>query len=106
MTFNPTTWQPIAIVLSGLNLVAAGYAAAVVEPLHATAHAGGALAFGWWARRMQQAPASREHRPGAEELEAEIGELQRELNETQDRLDFAERLLAQEQAPRRVGPEL
>ena len=40
-----------------------------------------------------------------EVLEVEMGNLRQELSETQERLDFAERLLAQRAEPRRVGPE-
>ena len=38
-------------------------------------------------------------------LENEVGSLRHELNETQERLDFAERLLAQPPESRRVGPD-
>jgi hypothetical protein len=38
-------------------------------------------------------------------LEAEVGDLRRELSEAQERLDFAERLLAQDAEARRVGRE-
>ena len=38
-------------------------------------------------------------------LESEVGSLRQELSEAQERLDFAERLLAQASDPRRVGPE-
>ena len=37
-------------------------------------------------------------------LEHEVGSLRHELNETQERLDFAERLLAQPPETRRVEP--
>jgi hypothetical protein len=39
-----------------------------------------------------------------EALDQEVGTLRRELVETQERLDFAERLLAQAPETRRVGP--
>ncbi len=39
-----------------------------------------------------------------EALEAELAALQQELTETQERLDFAERLLAQGPDARRFGP--
>ena len=38
-------------------------------------------------------------------LENEIGALRQELGETQERLDFAERLLAQDKGANRLGPE-
>jgi hypothetical protein len=37
-------------------------------------------------------------------IEAEVGRLRQELGETQERLDFAERVLAQGQESRRMGP--
>ena len=40
-----------------------------------------------------------------EVLEGEVSTMRRELNETQERLDFAERLLAQGSESRRVGPD-
>jgi hypothetical protein len=38
-------------------------------------------------------------------LEAEVSILRGELTETQERLDFTERVIAQEQVPRRLGQE-
>ncbi len=46
MTFKPAIWFPIAVVLSVINVVGAGFAAGQAEPLHATIHAALALAFG------------------------------------------------------------
>jgi predicted nucleic acid-binding Zn-ribbon protein len=40
-----------------------------------------------------------------EALEIEVSNLRQELGETQERLDFAERLLAQAPEARRVGPQ-
>jgi hypothetical protein len=38
-------------------------------------------------------------------LDEEMGTLRREMTETQERLDFAERMLAQGPETRRVGPQ-
>ena len=38
-------------------------------------------------------------------LENEVGALRQELGETQERLDFTERLLAQDKGVQRLGPE-
>jgi len=38
-------------------------------------------------------------------LENEVGQLRQELGETQERLDFTERLLAQDRGINRLGPE-
>ena len=40
-----------------------------------------------------------------EALEIEVGNLRRELGEAQERIDFTERVMAQAQEQRRVGPE-
>ncbi|HEU5042299.1 MAG TPA: hypothetical protein VFT84_15825 [Gemmatimonadales bacterium] len=105
MTFKPAIWQPIAVVLSAINLVAVGFAAGAAEPWHAGIHAGLGLAFGLWAQRMRQGTGASPAPPRVEELEADVGDLRRELTEIQERLDFAERMLAQGQEVRRVGPE-
>jgi hypothetical protein len=105
MTFKPALWQPIAMVLSVINLVAVGAAAGSAEPWHASVHAALALAFGLWAQRLRQGPGGSELQPRLEALEFEVSNMRRELNETQERLDFAERMLAQRPEPPRVGPE-
>jgi hypothetical protein len=108
MTFNSAKWYPIAVVLSVLNLVGAGFAVGQAEPLHATIHVALGLAFGLWAQRLRLRPGGSELEDRVEALEAEVGEfgdLRRELTEIQERLDFAERLLAQGQEAQRVGPQ-
>jgi hypothetical protein len=109
MTFKPRIWFPIAVVLSVVNLLAAGFAAGQAEPWHTTVHAALALAFGLWAQRLrQQGAGGSDLEARLEALEAELGELgvmRQELSEIQERLDFAERLLAQGQEVRRVSPE-
>ena len=108
MTFKPALWQPIAIVLSSLNLVAVGFAAGAAEPYHAAVHAALALGFGLWAQRLRQrlgpTLGAGEQEGRLEALEADVGELRRELTETQERLDFAERVMAQPPESRRVEP--
>jgi hypothetical protein len=108
MTFKPAIWYPIAVVLSVLNLVAVGFAVGQAEPWHATIHGALGLAFGLWAQRLRQGSGGNELEGRLEALEAEVGELgglRQELGEIQERLDFAERLLAQGAETRRVGPE-
>jgi hypothetical protein len=113
MTFKPAIWKPIAFVLSAVNLVAVGLAAGAAEPYHAAGHAALALAFGLWAQRLRQRPGGSEDRLGVleegqvrlEVLEGEVSELRRELSETQERVDFTERVLAQRPESRQVGPE-
>jgi chromosome segregation ATPase len=54
---------------------------------------------------MRRVPDAGEDQARLEALEAEMGDLRRELGEAQERLDFAERVLAQGPDARRVGPE-
>lgn len=107
MTFKPAIWQPIAVVLSAINLVAAGFAVASAEAGHAVVHVVLAGAFALWAQRLRQVPPleSGELEPRLDALEDEMSNVRRELSEAQERLDFAERMLAQGQESRRVGPE-
>jgi hypothetical protein len=115
MTFKPALWYPIAVVLSAINLVGVGFAVGPGEPWHAATHAALALAFGLWAQRLRQSPGGT--RPDArldaleadvsrlEALEAEVSRVRQELSEAQERLDFAERLLARGSESRRVDPQ-
>ncbi len=111
MTFKPTKWLPIAAVLSVLNVIGVAFATGAV---HTTSHAVLAVVFAVWAQRLSQQirknkvddelPES-DTRERLDSLEGELSTMRRELNETQERLDFAERMLAQGREARRVGPE-
>ena len=110
MTFKPSIWYPIAVAASVINLVSIGFTYRPDSPAHATIHAVLALAFGFWAWRLRlassPASSSQSELPGRlEALDAEVTRLREELTETQERLDFAERLLAQARAKPRVGPQ-
>ena len=111
MTFKSPLWYPIAIVLSVINLVAVGFAAGQSEPWHAAGHAALGLAFGLWAQRLRQGRRGSELQAPVEVLDAldalegEVSKLRQELSETQERMDFTERLLAQGQESRRMGPQ-
>jgi len=105
MTFKPAIWYPISVVLSVANVVAAGFAARSAEPLHAGVHAVLAVAFGLWAQRLRRRTGGSEAEARLEVLETEVINLRQELSEVQERLDFAERLLAQAPEPRRVSPD-
>lgn len=107
LTFKPAIWYPIATVLCAANVVAVWFAAVPAEPLHATVHAGLAVAFGLWARHLRQGPLGSVHRAeleAVEALEVEVSALRKELSEAQERVDFAERMLAEALEPRRVDP--
>jgi hypothetical protein len=107
MTFKPAIWRPIAIVLSAVNLGAVWFAAQPGEPpWHATIHAALAVAFGLWAQRLGRTPPGpTEHQSRLEAVEVEMNDMRQELGETHERLDFAERMLAQRSEPGRAGPE-
>jgi len=112
MTFKPAIWYPIAVLLSVGNLVAVAFATGSAPPWHASIHAALALAFGLWALRLRrqgsggsELQAGREALDALDTLKAEVGMLRQEVSEMQERLDFAERLLAQRPEPRRVGPQ-
>ena len=115
MIFKPATWSRIAVVLSVLNLVGAGFAVGQAEPWHAAIHVALALAFGLWAHRLRQGPGGSELQArlealeaevsGLEALEADVSKLRQELSEAQERLDFAERLLARGPETHRVAPQ-
>lgn len=103
MTFKPAVWRPITIVLSAANVIAVWFAAIPAEPLHATSHAALAVAFALWAQRLRQTPPHEELDAGLEAVEIEMDQLRQELGAAEERLDFAERMLAQEREPRREG---
>jgi len=114
MALNPRIWFPIAVGATAINLVSA----AVFTGTHAGIHAALAVAFGLWAQRLRQRAASGAQRQveagttqqlqeGFEALEAEVMRLRQELSETQERVDFVERMLARhrESEARRLNPE-
>lgn len=95
MTFKPRVWYPIAVALCVLNLVGAGFAIGEADPWHAIAHVALATAFGAWARRLRRPPDVADDESRLEALDADVNALRDELSEAQERLDFAERMLAQ-----------
>ena len=111
MTFKPAFWFPVAVGLTVINLIGVPFAS---QPWHATVHAVLALVFGVWAQRLRKGPGG-PGGPGGNEvtgvqdrleaLDTEVGHLRQELSEAQERLDFAERLLAQKREARGVGPQ-
>ena len=110
MTFKPTVWYPIAAELGVLNLVSVAFAVGPVPPWHATIHATLAVAFGVWAQRLRQRRLENEREAqlaapeAVEELESEVDLLRQELAEMQERVDFAERMLAQRSDVRPIDP--
>jgi len=112
MTFKPAFWFPVAVGLTVLNVLAVVVFAS--QPWHATAHGVVALGFGVWAQRLRKTLGGSQVQGGSqvtevqdrlEALDAEVDRLRQEVGEAQERLDFAERLLAQKREPRDVGPQ-
>jgi hypothetical protein len=101
--FNPRIWRPIAIVLSLFNLGGLVLALGAGEPGHAMGHVILGVGLAVWARRLGASArdsigdsiGGSERHAQLEGLENEVDQLRRELTETQERLDFAERMLAQ-----------
>lgn len=110
MTFKPKIWFPIASILSLINVVSVWFAAAPGEPLHATAHAAAAVGFALWAYRLKQrrdfgsGSYAIGSGPSTDTLALDVDDLRQALAETQERLDFAERVLAQGDKVRREEP--
>lgn len=104
MTFRPRIWYPIAGALSLVNLAAVWFAAIPGEPLHATAHAALALAFGVWARHLRASLHGNQRFEAIEPLAFEVEQLRQELGEAQERLDFTERILTQNRDAHREEP--
>lgn len=102
MALNPKVWYPVAVGAAVLNLVAVPF----FMGSHSAIHAVLAVGFGLWAQRLRQRQASngqlqveagstQQLQEGFEALEAEVVRLRQELVETQERVDFVERVLAQ-----------
>ena len=104
MKFKPAIWFPIATILAIVNVVAAGFAAREAEPIHAGIHAALAVAFGLWAQRLRRRSDGGELYADVEALQIEVDTLRQELSEAHERLDFAERVLSQQET-RRVDPQ-
>jgi hypothetical protein len=105
VTFKPAIWFPIAVVLSAVNVGAVWFAAQPGEAWHATIHAGLALGFGLWAQRLRRGTPQLVADTRLEELAVELDQQRLELSEAQERLDFAERVMAQRAEVRPGEPE-
>lgn len=105
MAFKSAIWQPIALVLTFINVAGAGFAIGAAQPVHAAVHATLALAFGTWALRLRDRRRDNELQGGLDAVEVEVDRLREALSELQERMDFAERMLAQRPEPRRIEPE-
>lgn len=103
MWFKHRAWIAVAWIGSAVNVAAVWFAARPAEPLHATGHAALAvlLALGaryLTARRAGAIPGEdlQQALDEGERLRQTIDELQPRIQELEERLDFTERLLAQQ----------
>lgn len=109
MALNPKVWYPIAVAAAVVNLVAVPF----FMGTHSAMHAVLAVGFGLWAQRLRQRQAQSDPlqveggttgqlQAGFDALETEVSRLRQELAETQERVDFVERVLAQSQEAGRL----
>ena len=110
MWFKHRAWIPVAWLLSLGNVAAVWFAARPGEPWHATAHALLAVAFALGARRLMARQGSdvphervQQTTGDNERLQQTIEGMQPRLQELEERVDFAERLLAKHRDADRVG---
>ena len=112
MWFKHRAWIPVAWLVSFGNLISVWFAGPA-EPWHATVHALLAVLFGLGAQRLAVRPDSArgqlksEERQMLEDLQTrldELNDLKQRIYELEDRVDFAERLLAKQREGQRLGP--
>ncbi|HEX4575393.1 MAG TPA: hypothetical protein VH158_09690 [Gemmatimonadales bacterium] len=110
MWFKSRAWIPIAWVLSFANAIFV-LTVGNGQPAHAAGHALLAILFAFGALRLSarqgRDPLKSEERQMLEDLQTRLGELtdlQRRVVELEDRVDFAERVLAQRREGQRLGP--
>jgi len=112
MWFTHRAWIPIAWALSAINLAAVWFAARPAEPWHATTHAVLAAALALGAQRLmtrRRGIAGEDLQRALddnEQLQQTIEAMRPRMQELEERVDFAERLLAthREAEPRRAPP--
>lgn len=103
MRFKNRGWIPIAWLASAVNLGAVWFAAAPGEPMHATVHAALAVGFGLGARHLQNRHRALLQDQQLQEvldenayLEATSETMQARVWELEERVDFADGLLARQ----------
>ena len=104
MTFKPKIWFPVAVVAVVVNLAGMGAAINAGEIPHAGLHAALAAAFSYWAWRLYEKRRPVQGQAQLTELEEDVTHLREELAEANERIDFAERMLVQQEQKRREPP--
>ena len=86
-----------AVVLVGINVAGGIYAYMTNEVMHGLVHGAFAVGFALWARYLKSTAVQSERRveqpDRVELLQNDLSDLERELQETRARLDFADQLL-------------
>lgn len=105
MWFRNRGWIPVAWLGSAVNLGAVWFAAAPGEPMHASLHAALAVGFGLGARHLRHRHRALLQDQQLQEaldqnayLEESTETMQTRVRELEERVDFAERLLANQRA--------
>lgn len=91
-------WYAILVGFAALNVAGFGYAVGVAEGWHAAAHAVLAVGSWMWARRLRGGAREGELegvRAALEDAESTLALQSSQIAELQERMDFAERVLAQ-----------
>ena len=107
MNLASAKWYPIAAILTTINVISIPFTGG----MHAVTHVVLAVVCGVWAARLRLTPrpAAAQDQIGGQEaieaLEGDLDQMRQQLSETQERLDFAERLLAKRPDPRSVGTQ-
>lgn len=104
MRFKNRGWIAVAWLASFVNLGAVWFAAAPGEPMHASLHAALAVGFGLGARHLQHRHRALLQDQQLQEaldqnayLEETTEAMQTRVRELEERVDFADRLLARQQ---------
>lgn len=107
MTFRRGQYV-IAIALGVINLGGAIYAFLTGEPMHAFVHGTFLVGSAVWLRYLNdhRETTKRIDNDEVQMLQGDISDLQRELHETQQRLDFADQLLREQKNKQQGDPEL
>ena len=103
MRFKNRGWIPVAWLASALNAGAVWFAAIPGEPMHATLHAVLSVGFALGARHLQvrhrsllQDAQLQEALDQNAQLEQDAEEMHARVGELEERVDFADRLLARQ----------
>ena len=109
-----TLGRRIALALSVVNIAGAGFAIASSEPWHAGAHISLALVFAFAATRLKAGAAGNDvaglrqqlddQAAAIEDAQAKLALQSTQLAELHERVDFAERMLAQARDRTKLGP--